>query len=152
MVSIISHIVTILFNDSLTIKIYWIVWIVMVCNVNKYSDMKRKPMHFLNFILTLEKINFCKINHRKDHIFGKCTNTFFEFLILPSSYKVVGHKDLQLGLQVGTEIKRLSLEWFKFSDLFLFTYFCKSNYNCLEALPIHELAITSHFLMQNFKF
>jgi hypothetical protein len=92
----------------------------MVCNVSKYSDLKRKTMHFLNFILTFEKICFCKINHRKDHVFGK-GNTLFEFLILPSSYKVVGKKDLQLGFQVGIEIERLNLEWFKFSDLFLLT-------------------------------
>jgi hypothetical protein len=62
----------------------------MVCNVNKYNDLKRKPMHFLNFILTLEFLFFCKINHRKNHIFGEDKNTVFEFLILPSSYKVVG--------------------------------------------------------------
>jgi hypothetical protein len=75
--------------DFLTIKICYIVWIVMVGNVNKYSDLEREPVHLLDFILTLKRIVCCKINHRKDHILGKGKKALFELLILSLGYKVV---------------------------------------------------------------
>jgi hypothetical protein len=62
----------------------------MIGNVNKYNDLEREPVHLLDFILTLKRIIFCKVNHRKDHIPREGKKTFFELFILPSRYKVVG--------------------------------------------------------------
>lgn len=61
----------------------------MIGNVNKYSDLEREPVHFLDFILTLKIIVFCKVNHRKEHFLREGKKALFDLFILPSKYKVV---------------------------------------------------------------
>jgi len=102
MLNVVRYIVVV-FGNKFAFKGTWVSnihEIPSVANVNQYCQLKRVPMHLLNFIKLLKNVIFGKIYNKQDQCLWKGLERNFILFLLELSHIIMENKFLQLKLSI----------------------------------------------------
>jgi len=78
----------------------YIIWVPFITYMHKNGDLKRMPVHFLDFMIILEDVVFCNVNCKQYKIFWKRLHTCVILFILKVIHIVVINEFLQSRSEV----------------------------------------------------